>query len=170
MFYEKSYDCVLEEIDLHGLFEMQGLSAFVTLNNQYASMKKTGMIKVIHGYGSSGPGGVIRRSLRKYLDVNEIEYESGEYIDSNPGYTCVWVGGKLLESTSILNRDILKYCENPKNKNKIEGKFRRHGSPTINKTIKVLLKQEQLVEFYKGKVKVFQSAISDKVCSQEGGL
>jgi dsDNA-specific endonuclease/ATPase MutS2 len=51
-----------------------------------------GRLEIIHGYGSSGSGGVIREELRRYLKAHEEIY--GEFLAGeslrNPGVTILY--------------------------------------------------------------------------------
>ena len=52
-----------------------------------------GRLEVIHGYGSSGSGGVIREELRRYLKAHAAifgEFLAGESL-RNPGVTILYV-------------------------------------------------------------------------------
>ena len=51
-----------------------------------------GRVEIIHGYGSSGTGGVIREELRRYLKAHEEifgEFLAGESL-RNPGVTILY--------------------------------------------------------------------------------
>ena len=58
------------QIDLHGRSLMEAMSAFVTFYNDRLRSGYRGRIEVVHGYGSSGAGGVILQELRSYLTAN----------------------------------------------------------------------------------------------------
>lgn len=53
--------------------------------------KRRSRIDVVHGYGSTGEGGVIRDSLRDFLAtrLKYLEYRPGEVVDNNSGHTIV---------------------------------------------------------------------------------
>jgi hypothetical protein len=79
-------------LDLHGLRLRDALNkVFLVYNQEVRSGFRT-RIRVIHGYGSSGVGGVIRLVLREQLASHGVRFETGEYAESNPGVTTVFVG------------------------------------------------------------------------------
>lgn len=61
-----NYNGTIQEIDLHGYSAAQALSVFIELYNKYVSLNLIGELKIIHGYGSSGKGGIIRNNLRYF--------------------------------------------------------------------------------------------------------
>ena len=80
------------KIDLHGLQEREALRKFVRNYNAYVRGGGRDPIHVIHGYGSSGHGGVIQRALRAYLAANSVRLDKvveGERL-ANPGFTIVY--------------------------------------------------------------------------------
>jgi hypothetical protein len=79
-------------LDLHGDPLVYALSRVVRLYNSEARPERRGVIRVNHGYGSSGKGGVIRYALRAYLIAHGVKYETGEYAERNPGITIVFIG------------------------------------------------------------------------------
>ena len=50
-----------------------------------------GSLDVVHGYGSTGEGGVIRGRLRGFLERHNdcLEFRPGENVDGNQGHTIV---------------------------------------------------------------------------------
>jgi dsDNA-specific endonuclease/ATPase MutS2 len=81
-------------IDLHNFTVAEALREFVRFYNNCVRSGYRGRLEVIHGYGSTGGGGVIREELRKYLKAHsEIygEFLAGESL-RNPGVTILYPG------------------------------------------------------------------------------
>jgi dsDNA-specific endonuclease/ATPase MutS2 len=79
-------------IDLHSLTVAEAIREFVRYYNACARSGYRGRLEIIHGYGSSGSGGVIREELRRYLKAHEEtfgEFLAGESL-RNPGVTIVY--------------------------------------------------------------------------------
>jgi DNA-nicking Smr family endonuclease len=87
-------------IDLHRFTAAEALREFVRFYNHCVRSGYRGRIEVIHGYGSSGTGGVIREHLRQYL-AGHVE-TFGEFLPGeslrNPGVTIVYAGDTLAPS------------------------------------------------------------------------
>jgi hypothetical protein len=83
-------------IDLHGMTLRDALVKVLVLYNQEVKSGFKTRIRVIHGYGSSGVGGVIRVILREQLASHGVRFETGEYAENNPGVTTVVVGTECL--------------------------------------------------------------------------
>jgi dsDNA-specific endonuclease/ATPase MutS2 len=80
------------QIDVHGRSVLEAMRAFVAFYNDCLRSGYRGGIEVIHGYGSSGAGGVILQELRNYLAANAGRLESfiqGESV-GNLGVTIVY--------------------------------------------------------------------------------
>ena len=82
------------ELDLHGRTWSEALQEFIAFYNQSLgrAVNPTGVqLSVIHGYGSTGAGGVVRRRLRAFLErhADRLEFIPGEKLDGNQGYTLV---------------------------------------------------------------------------------
>jgi hypothetical protein len=81
-----------KEIDLHGLREAEALRKFVRDYNAYVRSGARDPIWIVHGYGSSGRGGVIQRAVRAYIAANSGRFDKvveGEAL-ANPGVTLVY--------------------------------------------------------------------------------
>ena len=79
-------------IDLHNCTVAEAIREFVRFYNGCVRSGYRGRIEVIHGYGSSGSGGVIREELRRYLKAHETtfgEFLAGESL-RNPGVTILY--------------------------------------------------------------------------------
>lgn len=80
------------KIDLHGLREREALSKFVRDYNSYVRSGRRDPIQIVHGYGSSGHGGVIQRAIRTYISANLDRFDGvvdGNLL-ANPGVTLVY--------------------------------------------------------------------------------
>jgi dsDNA-specific endonuclease/ATPase MutS2 len=81
-----------QSIDLHTRTVPEAIREFVRFYNSCVRAGFHGRLEVIHGYGSSGSGGVIREELRKYLKAHEAifgEFLAGESL-RNPGVTILY--------------------------------------------------------------------------------
>jgi len=84
-------------INLHNFTVAEAIREFVRFYNACVRSGYRGRLEVIHGYGSSGSGGVIREELRRYLKAHDEifgEYLAGESL-RNPGVTILYPGEKL---------------------------------------------------------------------------
>jgi len=82
----------MERIDVHGRSVTEAMRAFIAFYNGCLRKGYRESIEVIHGYGSSGTGGVILQELRRYLAANAGRLESfvpGESV-GNLGVTIVY--------------------------------------------------------------------------------
>lgn len=137
-------------IDLHGLTVDEAIAAFVRRYNAFLSEGYRGRIEVIHGYGSSGEGGAIRRRLRSFLAAHRDRFRhlsEGDAI-GNPGVTFVEGKGRLPvpeKTDSALARAILAFCATPKTEAKILAKFvGRYGDPAIRTEIRQMMSEGSL--------------------------
>jgi len=79
-------------IDLHKCTVAEAIREFVRFYNSCVKSGYHGRVEIIHGYGSSGTGGVIREELRRYLKAHEEifgEFLAGESL-RNPGVTILY--------------------------------------------------------------------------------
>jgi len=129
-------------------------------NRQFAG--GTPSFTVIHGYGSSGEGGRIRKALRAFLEgfADTLTWKTGEELDGNPGCTVVYPKKPLPSTTDLLGVEILRYCSVPRTEDKIVGEFHRHGQRQIKESIRRLKQQSRLREIFKGAHKMYQSVLS----------
>ena len=133
------------EIDLHGRTWVEALTAFIDFYN--SALDEAGdaysvRLVVIHGYGSTGEGGILRNRFRGFLRRfdDRLEFTPGEGSCLNPGITFVTALQRLPDKRGLLDEAILGYCERPRSLSKITGRFRRHGGPRIVQAIKSLQK------------------------------
>jgi len=74
-------------IDLHGCIVPEAIAQFVAFYNQCVRSGHIGPIEVVHGYGSSGKGGVIKAALLEYLEANADCIRGYVPGAGNPGMT-----------------------------------------------------------------------------------
>ena len=151
----------LHILDLHGLTWVEAEASFIEFYNQTVRQagKDAVRLDVVHGYGSTGTGGVLRTRLRGFLGRYEacLDFQIGEKVDSNPGHTIVVPLKPLPSLLDQLSQDIWDFCDMPRSQNKIIGKFRRHGQMAVLSTIKTLEKQKRLRPSNQGTHKFYQA-------------
>ena len=148
------------EIDLHGYTQIEAIEAFVKFYNACVKNRDWRRIEIIHGYGSSGEGGALRRRIRSFLAAHAgcLRFEAGENISpANPGVTMVFPDKPLPDSIDLLAEEILEFCATARTISKISGKFRRHGDSRIQASVRQLEKSGALKSFYKGQYRHYQA-------------
>jgi DNA-nicking Smr family endonuclease len=87
------WGCMPEKkIDLHGLTELEALRKLVRDYNVHIRSGCRDPVWIVHGYGSSGRGGVIHRAVRRYISANIDRFDKvveGDRL-ANPGVTLVY--------------------------------------------------------------------------------
>lgn len=143
------------EIDLHNKNSKEAMDFFIDKYNEVIKSNENEHLYVIHGYGSSGKGGKIKRVLHKYLKRHKefLDYE----FDSNPGAIIIYPKKALPNKLSAIEDEILEFCkENPKSLSKIESKFfKQLNSNELKKLVNSLVKKDLLYKFNKKSVIVF---------------
>ena len=139
------------ELDLHGYIWSEAQKEFIDFYNRSldeATGQNVVQLNVIHGYGSTGEGGVIQKRLRGLLEKHSdcLEFTLGESLDGNQGYTVVKPIKRLLSEDELLVEVILNYCKSPRTQSKITGKFRKHGDTKTIPAIRSLEKQGRLTK------------------------
>ncbi len=142
-------------IDLHGLTVEEAIRKFVTSYNALFESGYRGRIEVIHGYGSSGEGGVIRRRLRSFLAANRARFQRVSEGDThgNPGVTYVEAKGRLpaAAASTLLERAILEFCATPKSERRILVKFvGRYGDPALRAALRAMVNNGSLERMHSG--------------------
>ncbi len=137
------------EIDLHGRTWLEAQEEFIAFYNHVLeeSDGASGVqLSVIHGYGSTGEGGILRKRLRGFLErfADHLEFVPGEELDGNSGHTVVAPLQRLPDRDGLLADEIWSYCERPRSKSKVIGKFRRNGAPKVIQAVRSLEKQGRL--------------------------
>ena len=151
------------KIDLHGMTWRQAREEFIKVFNETArnaSGATPTWMEVIHGYGSSGEGGVIRHRLRRYLSQHEpfLRFITGESQDGNEGHTFITPLKSLPIGDEELEELILDYCERPRTIDKITGQFHRHGFPAVKASVSALERSGALKSAIRGRVRLFEVA------------
>lgn len=152
----------MSTIDLHGKTWAEALSDFIDFYNRVAAPGRASAssLDVVHGYGSSGVGGVLRKRFRAFLEKypNSLQYQHGEDVDGNAGHTLVLPMKRLPDTGGLLAEQVWEYCENPRTVAKISGRFRRYGDPQVQQAIRTLQKQGRLRLVTKGRFKEYLAA------------
>lgn len=148
------------QIDLHNMTYYEAIRHFIKRYNDILKSGENEIIEVIHGYGSGGKGGIIKRRFRKYLKehCDYLEFEPGEGIRGlNQGLTLVIPKKPLPELTDMLETEIIEYCSQaPKTMEKIKGHlFKRYDEKYIKSTVKSLVKKGLLKEELKRRGAVY---------------
>lgn len=91
------------DIDVHGYTLVEALARIVRLYNKHVGNKRK-TLHIIHGYGSTGRGGVIRHALRAYLIAHGIQYREGESAELNKGTTFIYVGSQFIQDEFLMSR------------------------------------------------------------------
>ena len=158
------------DLDLHGKTWAEALEEFVDAYNRavkpFGKLRAgsggghTGrVLRVVHGYGSTGNGGVLRTRFRKFFEKHEsrMEFTPGEKVGVNPGYTLVTPKHPLPGADAALSELVWDYCEQPKTLSKIVGQFRRYGTPRVQQAVRSLEGQKRLRKVVKGKGSAYQA-------------
>lgn len=149
------------DLDLHGKTWAEALEEFVDAYNR--AVQPGGhacrTLRVIHGYGSTGNGGVLRTRFRRFLESHQerLEFTTGERIGLNPGYTVVTPKYPLPGADAALSELVWEYCEQPKTLSKIAGQFRRYGNPRVQQAVRSLEGQKRLRKMAKGRASAYQA-------------
>jgi len=140
------------EIDLHNKNVNEAINFFMTTYNEALSNGFKGEITVIHGYGSSGVGGKIKKRFKEFSEAYK-NYFKVNY-NANLGVTLVRPFKALPNSDFLFENDLLEFLSaNPKSLSKIQNKFfKSHNPDEIKKTIKLLLKKGALIEIFKKEI------------------
>lgn len=148
----------MESLDLHGMDAETAIQVFLQRYNQLAARQPGARLEVIHGYGSAGSGGAIKRRLRQlwreYAAYLHTEVAPG----NNPGATVVCVKAALPDRSGTIESAILQYCVLPRTESKILGQFRRQGDPQVRAAIRALHGRGLLKRVQKGRHRCYQAS------------
>lgn len=135
------------KLDLHGKTWNEAKADFIEAYNEIHSQPGHDTLDIVHGYGSTGQGGVIRGRIRAYLDryPNHLNYKTGESFDGNKGHTIVTPVKPLPSLENQLGEEIWDYCSEPRPLSKIASKFHRQPFPKIQQAIEELVSQRRLI-------------------------
>ena len=149
----------MSKIDLHHHTVTQALELFVRFYNSQLSRGDRSTIEVVHGYGSTGEGGEIRKRLRLMLERNKhkLSYEFGDHKTGNPGVTFVKPFQALPTASDALQAEILAYCVTGRAERKIIGEFRNYGQKKVKTILKQMVKNGTLRKFQKGAYTYYQA-------------
>ncbi len=142
-------------IDLHEMNRNEAIRFFIDKYNEAFKSGYRGEITVIHGYGSSGRGGVIKKELKGFLDSHR-EYLTYT-VDTNPGATLVTPLKAINEMQDLISMEVLDFCRtSPKTMEKIKGNFfKKYKNNEINACVKRLVKQGYLTATLKKNGEVY---------------
>ncbi len=149
------------ELDLHGKTWPEALEEFVDAYNK--AVQPGGhtcrLLRVVHGYGSTGGPGILRTRFRRFLEKQgpSLEFVPGEKADGNPGYTIVTPRLPLPGVDAALCELVWDYCDQPKTISKIVGQFRRYGNPRVQQAVRLLEGQKRLHKMARAKNSVYQA-------------
>jgi hypothetical protein len=148
-----------DHLDLHGLTVAEAMEQFVQDYNSRVNQNRLGCFKVIHGYGSSGTGGVIRIKFRVFLNehLDKLRYEAGDDY-GDPGWTFVYPKIQLPDQRERMAAAILSFCSEGKTEEKILREFAHQGEVAVKQTIRTLAKQGKLKTANQGARVLYQMA------------
>ena len=147
-------------VDFHGKTWAQSLAEFIEIYNRAASQSSSaGTLEIVHGYGSTGAGGILRTRIRSFLAKypQSLQFQPGEDVDGNAGHTLVIPIKRLPDTGGLLAEEVWEYCARPRSVSKITGRFRRHGDPLVQQAIRTLEKQGRLRPVNKSRVKEYEA-------------
>jgi hypothetical protein len=115
-------------------------------------------LDVIHGYGSSGEGGVIRDRLRAFLsrNVEHLEFVPGEDEAGNPGRTYVTPVKALPTAFEQLTERVWEYCAVAKPLAKVKSRFWR-DELRAERAVEELERTGRIRVIRRGRVKLYES-------------
>jgi len=137
----------MRELDLHGLTIDEAIRVFVERYNRHVQRNRE-PLRIIHGWGSSGEGGKIRRKIREFLTeaTDNLDWKPGEDFEGNLGVTIVYPHKALPPPETLLAEALLDFCTSPRTESKIAGRFRNHNAREIKQAIRALVRQGRLEE------------------------
>ena len=150
----------MASIDLHGMTWSESLVELIaTYNRALADCSRSEVLEVVHGYGSTGTGGSLRRRVRGFLAAHgdRLEFQPGEDADGNPGHTLVMPIQPLPALNDLLAEQVLTYCETARTQSKITGKFRRYGDASVMQAVRSLERQGRLRTVSRGRNKAYEA-------------
>jgi hypothetical protein len=141
----------MRELDLHGLTIDEAIRVFIERYNRSVQGNRE-PLRIIHGWGSSGEGGKIRRKIREFLteSANNLDWQPGEDVEGNLGVTIVYPRRTLPARENQLAEAIASFCSTPRTESKIAGEFTRHNAREIKQAVRALVRQGRLQEIVKG--------------------
>ena len=137
------------EVDFHGMTWPDARDAFLDVYKEaviQSGSEAARSVIVVHGYGSTGSGGVLRLRFREYLEGyrKRLAFKAGEDIDGNRGWTLVQPISPLADDEDLEDL-ILDYCSQPRTLNDIVGRFSGYGDPKVWRAVEALRKSPPLL-------------------------
>lgn len=148
-----------DDLDLHGFTAAEAIEKFVEQYNARVDNRQQGCWRIIHGYGSTGAGGVIRSKLRAFLQqhADKLRFEAGDDY-GDPGWTWVYPKVRLPDRRERLTAAILDLCVAGQTEKSILREFAKMGAVEVKQTIRSLTKQGRLKTVRRGAKTLYQSA------------
>lgn len=142
----------MKEIDLHDKTVNEAINYFIKSYNEILLGGSKGEIDVIHGYGSTGVGGKIKKRFKEVSEAYKAYYKTMP--GSNIGITRIKPLKIIPNENFLLQKYLLEFCSNsPKNLSKINNNFfKEHTNTEIKKTIHQLIKKDLLVQVIKSDI------------------
>jgi hypothetical protein len=149
-----------DDLDLHGFTVAESIELFVQQYNCRVDDNQYDCWKVIHGYGSTGEGGVIRVKLRAFLDehLDKLRYEAGDDY-GDPGWTFVYAKVHLPDQRERMAAAILSFCSEGKSEEKILREFAKLGEVQVKQAVHSLARQGKLKTVNKGTKVLYRAAL-----------
>jgi hypothetical protein len=150
----------MRELDLHGLTIDEAIRVFVERYNRHVQGNRE-PLRIIHGWGSSGEGGKIRRKIREFLteSADNLDWKPGEDVEGNLGVTIVYPRKVLATRENQLAEAIVDFCSTPRTESKIAGEFRKYNAREIKQAVRALVRQGRLQEIAKGNHVTYLSCV-----------
>lgn len=134
----------------------EAMVKFVSIFNAQAKKNYMKPFSIVHGYGSSGEGGRIKKALYDYLNLHKPACRISA---ENQGTSIIMPRKQLPDYISIIDEYILEICTAPKPLNKIIGlvfkKYRSFTETSIQKRLNLLIKQGKLRVVIKGNYRCY---------------
>ena len=148
------------ELDLHDHTWEEALRKFVEAYNRHVQSGSREPMRIIHGYGSSGEGGKIRKKIRAFVESASasLDWKSGEALENNPGATLIYPRRALPSLQHHLAEGILAFCSIPRTESKIAAEFRQHSPRDIKQALRSLVRQARIKEIFRGGREIYVNA------------
>ena len=129
-------------IDLHDMIYDEAIRYFINKYNESIKIDPKEEIIVIHGYGSTGNGGILKQRFKTFFKQNKDNLNF--LADINPGRTFITPIHSIPIILDILSEKIVTYCsDSPKAIIKIQGKFHReYRANEVKQALQKLVKQD----------------------------
>ena len=149
------------ELDLHGATVTEALEHLETQWRAEVEAPSPRQIRVIHGYGSSGRGGDIKKAVREHVARHRdvLRMVAGEDKEGNPGVTLISVVVRH-DAVQGLAKAIERFCAKAgRTMAAVEKRFgARHGLANVREAVAVLRREHRLTRERRGRVWCFRAA------------